>query len=130
LPFVGKEIDQKVLSRFTEQQSKARQIQQIVQQHHNISMIVVPHYQQASLLSFYLSDGPAVTCAGLCFASHGSSFDEWPGTALDSPARLGSTMLLIGADRASWTNALSFDHIDNIDGDRGLIGVGFRGIKQ
>lgn len=130
IPVYGKKIDEKVLSRLTGNRAEAREVEnQIFAERARLGdrpVVVTRHYQQASLLSFYLPPGRVVTSAGSYVSSRLSNFDEWDDTRLDAPAMLGKKMLLVGGDLDRWSGGLKFERVDPINNGN-FVGVNYAG---
>lgn len=128
LPIVGATLNRKVLSRLDDGPELAERARSAAMSRPNVAMVVAPHYQHASLLAFYMPNGPTITCAGSYVADRLSNFDTWPETSLADPARVGTNMLLVGGTLDGWQHGIEFESIEPLN-DGMFFAVNFRGVR-
>lgn len=116
-PFARAEIDD-LLSRISGSRSEAEIVDaaalQTASPDGRLPIVVTPHYQKASLYTFYLSlegEPVTVTSAGGIVGGRPSNFDHWDGTRLTNPIWRGRNLVIVGGDRSAWQRLLIVDDI-------------------
>lgn len=74
--------------------------------------VVADSYGRAALLAYYYPGRPVVRSAASRLGGRESSYDYFPDTALDDPALLGRSALLVGSNSEAWGAAFKFDELE------------------
>lgn len=109
----------------------ATAVREIEQSSGKTPLIITDHYQEASLLAFYMPGHPTVYCAASGMGARPNAYDFFPDTDLTDPSLIGRDAVLVGASRDEWLHDYKFRRVESIESlNRCFYAKGFAGHRS
>lgn len=135
VPVYGSKIQEKVLAQLSSSRENARKVEEELQRwqaenpQRQFPIVIMRHYQTASLMSFYLPGHPAVSTSGRYIDKRPSNFDHWPDTSLENPAHYGRDLILASENGFRWGDVLMCDEVTHLPESNLFKARNYRGIQ-